>query len=928
MDGGKKMSERRKYIYTDSTNFKILSSNQMKNVFPTWESLYIQIEDYRKWLENAEINRDKVIKEQYNLMYENVYAILGSRGSGKTSAIFTLKEKIAERNKEDIILPIVMPEVIPEGTETLGWILASLENIVNEWSKKEKENNDSGIFSYCHGDPMQLANIYEEVKELCYSRQVSNGGKTISDDLLRNERRNQSGYEFSIKLTMFWEKLVETIKKSANMEKNKEPLIYLIFDDVDLNPERALEICSMIVKYLSHPNLIIILTADEELLYNVIFDSMLRKMKGVLKYGDYEKVDTSVWEYQNFDQVLNWNMKVSYTEKIRETASLYMSKVLPISRRYPLRVYEECDQKRFFLLDQENSNESNINNELEETLESFLNRNINEFIEIVGEKCGENYEKESNFLYCNGQFLQTYLMLFGNTARQITEAAFVFKKFMMRLREFVKNSEGIFNRQDKILLLREWVEKFISDIMETRGVYWGDTFKVNTIAHNLIVPKDKKNSIYIDYEYLYSLSESMINIDFFNKTPHERRNIVNYCVSLFILAFFTENVLKLMNPILKEMNIMEHQSIHGHGYFVSMLDNMLNPQEGVSSLVKREKKPGDLSNFLNTYGKLIENYSEFIMFHRFKKADVRLYCYMINNNEKIKINFKESYLNNPKWFRTIIPMVWFIYRGVFAIDTEFYNNYVRIFERAPVYGKEHLSFLNRIEMTLIDIISGKDVKPASINAMDEASLLNRLDEIHDVLLEKYNNLKKCTVMDYSEVKQNLNKLINVTYMNYEVSEIAKKIMNNMNTNIQKTNKIQKASKTPKAPKTPQKNNLVIVEKQNMDELFEISNKTIANMYERQKEEGSKIVSAIEQILLCVSFRDLDNDEVKKIENEYIDGIKKIAYSRIREEERLFDKSKAAFNKMFNKIKEERNTSNELKVAIEEAAETYVKFIIQ
>ena len=67
-----------------------------------------------------------------------------------------------------------------------------------------------------------------------------------------NERRNQSGYELSKKMAEFWMQLVEAVKivkHRKEKDDQKEPLIYLIFDDVDLNPEKVFgKLCSTIIK--------------------------------------------------------------------------------------------------------------------------------------------------------------------------------------------------------------------------------------------------------------------------------------------------------------------------------------------------------------------------------------------------------------------------------------------------------------------------------------------------------------------------------------------------------------------------------------------------------------------------------------------------------------------------------------------------------
>lgn len=179
----------KKVTYRQSVNFKLLSERQLENIFPGWNDLLDRIDSYRKWLGKKQIKREECINKQYNLMYENVYTILGGRGSGKTSAIFTLREYLEEDSVNNIVLPIVMPEVIPEHGETLGWILASLEELVKKLSDalKVQEKNRDNFFHECKRQKVSLADLYDEVKELCYSRQTKDGGTSFSEEIKINE---------------------------------------------------------------------------------------------------------------------------------------------------------------------------------------------------------------------------------------------------------------------------------------------------------------------------------------------------------------------------------------------------------------------------------------------------------------------------------------------------------------------------------------------------------------------------------------------------------------------------------------------------------------------------------------------------------------------------------------------------------------------
>ena len=129
---------------------KILDKAQLKNLFPDYESLLERIEEHRKQINVLNRKKD-YIDNQYNLMYDNVFSIMGKRGAGKTSAVLTLKQLLRSRNKNDIVLPIIMPEIIPQECSMIGWILSLLEESVKELEvlSEKKPDGESLFFEGC-----------------------------------------------------------------------------------------------------------------------------------------------------------------------------------------------------------------------------------------------------------------------------------------------------------------------------------------------------------------------------------------------------------------------------------------------------------------------------------------------------------------------------------------------------------------------------------------------------------------------------------------------------------------------------------------------------------------------------------------------------------------------------------------------------------
>lgn len=69
---------------------------------------------------------------------------------------------------------------------------------------------------------------------------------------------------------------------------------------------------------------------------------------------------------------------------------------------------------------------------------------------------------------------------------------------------------------------------------------------------------------------------------------------------------------------------------------------------------------------------------------------------------------EEYYWNSPKWFSTVIPMIWFAYKGVFSIDKDFYNQNVKRLYGIHIYTEEIADFLSDLQLILSKAICEKE----------------------------------------------------------------------------------------------------------------------------------------------------------------------------------------------------------------------------
>jgi len=157
--------------------FKILTEAQLNNMFPTYGNLFEKIDVHRAKIQSFDTKKMSKMDYQYNLMYDTIFSIFGSRGSGKTSAVFTLKKMIREKYEPfgDYVFPIIMPEMIPEACDLISWILAILGETVSELEKQIERDihliHDDNFFQNCRfRRDNRLRQEYNYIKELYFSK--------------------------------------------------------------------------------------------------------------------------------------------------------------------------------------------------------------------------------------------------------------------------------------------------------------------------------------------------------------------------------------------------------------------------------------------------------------------------------------------------------------------------------------------------------------------------------------------------------------------------------------------------------------------------------------------------------------------------------------------------------------------------------------
>ena len=663
---GKRYKDNLRLVPHHKMGIKILDTAQLENLFPEYENIDRRINVHRKQIGKIK-RKDNILDNQYNLMYDNVFSIMGKRGSGKTSVVLTLKQLLQDEYPQDIVLPIIMPEMIPRECSLIGWILSLFEDEVKKVNVKLEEHRieDSGYFHDCmKSSKTKLMQKYEHVKELCFSQfyQVERA-ETLSAAVVNTQIQTQNSFAFSHELVEFWDVFVESIKKVGRDER--EPIIYIIFDDVDLMPDVVISLLSTIIKYLSHPNIIVFLTADEDLLYDVVENHMnqkLGKYEELKAYSDVARssglldkssiLDENGWIGKAIQQKVN---------VIREIPKLYGDKILPPSCRYYLRSFNSCEEKAKFVERVKYDNSQDEGKQI--LLEEYVAIEIDRYLAEIGMK------QEANFVRYRDKYVNAYFRFWGNTSRQLANEALILQDFLDRLITLHNKANSISEDKRYYMKLHYIIEQFAYNTLISA---WHSSMlskEIQDLVKELIVYEEGGTAIYLNYSFLKDYTEDKIEGEL-NEKPQE---IIEQSLTLLLLLFFIENILIIESKSCEQDENKRRSRIHGRGTLVSIIDDITQNNK---SLVYRSCGK-DFKSFLIFYEQVFDSIETVAKFDLGKARCVRNYFRLFNglqfekiqDIEEITSKDLEKYIReSPKWFRSMTQILYLSNEKIYEIS--------------------------------------------------------------------------------------------------------------------------------------------------------------------------------------------------------------------------------------------------------------------
>ncbi|WP_353242741.1 ATP-binding protein [Providencia sp.] len=202
-------------------------------------------------------SKENIINNVYDSLYlkrkNNTIFIHGERGAGKTTFLHSILAKYKSENKKFISLPLIDPTLVETHQHILIDIVTKLTNLVNNSLTCCKDENNHHKFR-------------ESLEKM------ANGLKLLSspDDKIRYDAasfleaaisKSSSGQS----LEQNFHEFIDTITSILGCE-----LLIIAIDDVDTKTTKAKEVLEVIRCYLTHPQLVILLSGDLKLYSHIV----------------------------------------------------------------------------------------------------------------------------------------------------------------------------------------------------------------------------------------------------------------------------------------------------------------------------------------------------------------------------------------------------------------------------------------------------------------------------------------------------------------------------------------------------------------------------------------------------------------------------------------------------------------------------------
>lgn len=677
----------------NNPNYKLgikkLTDSQMATGLPGYSMLIGEkgkIDKIREQASNISVTEQLVHESFETLKYDHIFSILGGRGAGKTSVMLTMYHNFKEK-AENIVFPIIMPELIEEDEDIISWLLSAMARQLDQLEGRirdigyRKEFDGYGatcekykLFERCAFNSNNiLRQRYDELKNAYYTRIYKFKADSYAEAREWMAQSAECSFSLMRMFVEYWNTLIEVYAAylmTSGKTKGKTPLIFIFIDDADLKPQILNELLFVIPKYLSHPNVVVFVSASQKTLKYAVKNYMYKEITH--NAFDLPALMGTEYAYNGGRSEENNSNMTKFHElrygkeydKINKLSDEILRKLFPVYNRLYLKKYERNEEKALFPIfknDDANCDETvalsiGIHNLIQDFHDTIIGLHEN-----GGLDQGLRKSKTACFKVLNiddGNY--TYLSFFGRYPRDIMSTYYALKDMFNYLEQNLKalynspkedrnnlkkNLESYANAKETpseapekdspkslepdIERVYEIVIKFLdSAVMSNRGL-----LMFSRIVRELVKTKLLRWQLFVDYARVLEVFKDPRYVEENKKNPDS-------FVEMMCLLNFVEQIIVLVMP--------ERKKTHGAREFVQLIE-----LAGIEIIQKNNQ----LDNMLHQY----YTFHSLNIVPRFDIERIEHGYSFFNGVDKLDLftenNYTDVIRKNRKWYELYMNTV-------------------------------------------------------------------------------------------------------------------------------------------------------------------------------------------------------------------------------------------------------------------------------
>lgn len=629
----------------NKNGIKLLSESQLKITLPSITLLDEKLQEIRKNAYEAKLSSE-INMHFDHLKYDNIISILGGRGAGKTSVLKTLIHRYDDTSKFNIVLPMVMPELIDGDEDIFSWIISAMKEHLQNFENKlkcmgqigsteyEQTCKEYNLFERCQFNKNNgLRKAFQELSDAYFVKKSRNervliGEASESDALI-------SSYSFSLisKFADYWTKLAKLyreyiIEKEYNHRKDDTqtvsttPMIYIFIDDADLKPQIINDLIFLLPKYLSHPNVVVFVSASQKTLKYAVKNHMFRSLTGnEFRLFDLMEIEQSYMPTDECSQTIRLK-ELRYGkeyDKIDKLTEDILRKIFPIYNRFYIKSFNSYSEKTQIISDDNITIKELISDALKSFRDEILEKHRcagGDYNISIQDKKLESFSVINNTGELSTSFFLSFL---GRYPRDIWSAYFALLDLLSLLREAVSSyygQEGSYKNGEAL------PDRFINQVYEALDGFLCAVISSNVkfkpffrYTKELIIKQMRHWQLYVNYGKILEIFQ----------TPayYEQNKAEPECFGeMFALMHLLEQFVVLVMP--------QRKTVHGIDEFKVFL-NLCNV-----NIIKTSKTSKDFSSIFRQYS-LFHDYGLLKNFDIYKREHQENFLYAVRRFQLVDL---------------------------------------------------------------------------------------------------------------------------------------------------------------------------------------------------------------------------------------------------------------------------------------------------